>query len=459
MTSVLKILNEIKSEPSTKKKEDLITKALEERFDDLFPIFYLALDPKVRFGVVLDEVPLLECEGSLTMRDFLGMLANHDYSFTTHAEQELLLDWMKKLSPEDCIVATLMINKDLLIGAGVKIVNKALKKLKKPTIRVLSPLKAYKEKEAPLPSTPFRLEVKVDGARAFLIIDIEKDDAYFLTSTGYEVRSLTHITDIAKESLRHIQSVRFGNLSKVVVDGELVATNPDGSLMKRQKSNGLLNSARSGGLSKEQLESFVFIAWDFLPSTTDAAEDPLYDGCWQPTAIHRICLLENFIDYFCAISPRGNEIRQVESVIVHSEEEAYRITNEWISRGEEGAVAKSLNYPYEPKRSKHLVKLKKSYMADVRITGVNEGKNPGTLGSLSYSTDDERIKGDVSGIKEDLKKEIWENPEAFIGRVIEVRYMEVTKDKKTGEYTLYGPPVFVRFRDDKHETSTFEELS
>lgn len=458
MTSVLKILNEIKSESSTKKKEALITQALEGRFDEVFPVFYYALDPKIRFGVTLQEIPLLECEGGATLSDFLGVLAVRGYNFATNEDKEFLRSWLKKLSPEDCILVTMMINKDLNIGVGVKTINNALRKLKRPTIRVLNPMKAYKEKDTNLPPTPFRLEVKIDAARAFLIIDLDRDDSYFLTATGYEIRTFTHLTHPAKEALRRLRDSRLGSLSKVVVDGELIALDGDGGFMKRQKSNGMLNSARAGGLSEEDAKKFTFVSWDLLPSTTNHAEDVLYDGCYSPPSNHRQSLLLDFVCMFNLLSEEFNGIRVVESVIVHSEEEAYRITNEWIARGEEGAVAKAMDAPYEPKRSKNLVKLKKASMADVRITGVNEGKNPGTLGSLSYSTDDEVIKGDVSGISDALKKAIWEDPDAFIGRVIEVRYMEVTKDKKTGEYTLYGPPVFIRFREDKLETSTFEEL-
>ncbi len=87
-----------------------------------------------------------------------------------------------------------------------------------------------------------------------------------------------------------------------------------------------------------------------------------------------------------------------------------------------------------------------------------KGKNKGTLGSVSYATDDGLIVGDVSGIDDGTKAMWWNDPEIIIGKVIEVRYMEVTDDKRTGCKTLYGPAVFIRVRDDKDETSYLEEL-
>ena len=48
-----------------------------------------------------------------------------------------------------------------------------------------------------------------------------------------------------------------------------------------------------------------------------------------------------------------------------------------------------------------------------------------------------------SGFSDELRDTIWADPDAFIGRIIEVRYQEVTPD---GSLRI---PTFVCFRNDR----------
>ena len=70
------------------------------------------------------------------------------------------------------------------------------------------------------------------------------------------------------------------------------------------------------------------------------------------------------------------------------------------------------------------------------------GKHAGKLGSVIV--DFEGVEVQVgSGFSDALRDQIWEDPENFIGRVIEVRYQEETPD---GSLRF---PTFVCFRNDK----------
>ena len=113
----------------------------------------------------------------------------------------------------------------------------------------------------------------------------------------------------------------------------------------------------------------------------------------------------------------------------------------------------NLDTPYEFKRTKNLIKCKKFYTYDLKCIGVEEGtgKNKGNLGAIVVD-----FKGNPvhvgSGFSDEMRNNIWNDPDSIIGKIIEVKYKEVTKNKDTGAESLQFP-VFVSIREDKEEIS------
>lgn len=130
--------------------------------------------------------------------------------------------------------------------------------------------------------------------------------------------------------------------------------------------------------------------------------------------------------------------------------------DKWLDYAEkhdmEGVMI-NLDEPYEFKRTKNLIKVKKFYTYDLKCIGVEEGtgKNKDNLGAIIVD-----FKGNPvhvgSGFSDELRKSIWNNPNSIIGKIIEVKYKEVTKNKDTGAESLQFP-VFVSIREDKEEIS------
>lgn len=121
-----------------------------------------------------------------------------------------------------------------------------------------------------------------------------------------------------------------------------------------------------------------------------------------------------------------------------------------IPSGYEGFVLKRRQWPVEPY---DWMKKKKIDTVDLRIVDINPPKTMGAdlfgfaIGSLAVQTDDGRIKGNVSsGLTFRLRKEIAENKDQWIGKVIEVSYTE-----KESDGTLRHPR-YIRIRDDKDTT-------
>ena len=56
-----------------------------------------------------------------------------------------------------------------------------------------------------------------------------------------------------------------------------------------------------------------------------------------------------------------------------------------------------------------------------------------------------------SGFSDEQRIEFWKNPDLIVGRVIEVKYKEVTKNKNGTESLQF--PVFMQIREEGKEPS------
>jgi DNA ligase-1 len=124
--------------------------------------------------------------------------------------------------------------------------------------------------------------------------------------------------------------------------------------------------------------------------------------------------------------------------------EIKNLHDEFVLEGMEGAMIKDLDAPYKFGRGPEVMKLKAFHDADLQVLGLQEGtgKHSGKLGSVlvSYNGVDVQVG---SGFSDELREAIWDKPDDFVGRTIEVRYQEVTPD---GSLRF---PTFVCFRNDR----------
>lgn len=138
-------------------------------------------------------------------------------------------------------------------------------------------------------------------------------------------------------------------------------------------------------------------------------------------------------------------LRIVERVYARADHEKIKQLHDvYVSQGYEGAMIKDPEAPYSFKRDWSVMKFKAFHDVDLPIKQLLEGtgKHSGKLGS--FVVDYKGVEVQVgSGLTDALRDSIWENPQAFIGRIIEVRYQEVTPD---GSLRF---PTFVCFRNDR----------
>ena len=125
----------------------------------------------------------------------------------------------------------------------------------------------------------------------------------------------------------------------------------------------------------------------------------------------------------------------------------------------EGIMINLSNSPYECKRSKGLLKVKKFQTTDIRVIGYEEGRgeNIGKLGAFIcefIGPDNELHTVDVgSGFTKVQREEFWDMRDSMINKIIQVKYFEISSNQK-GTFSLRFP-VFEYLRDDKTEISMF----
>lgn len=119
-----------------------------------------------------------------------------------------------------------------------------------------------------------------------------------------------------------------------------------------------------------------------------------------------------------------------------------------IEHGEEGIMINFLDSPYEFKRSNALLKVKKMNDLDLEIIGFEEGtnKNAGKLGAILVNYRDNIVKVG-SGFSDELREEIWQNQDKWLGRTAVIQYFEETCNQNGGNSLRF--PVYLDYREDK----------
>lgn len=86
------------------------------------------------------------------------------------------------------------------------------------------------------------------------------------------------------------------------------------------------------------------------------------------------------------------------------------------------------------------MKVKKFYDFDLQVIGYEEGtgRNKGRLGAFVVDYKGNQVKVG-SGYSDEERINFWNNRDELIGRVITVKYKEVSRDKKTGLESLQFP--------------------
>ena len=315
-----------------------------------------------------------------------------------------------------------MITKSIKLGADAKLVNKCIPGLI-PTFDVMlgTPIDKVKLKG----NEWISISRKLNGTRCAFIGD------KCMTRQGKEYKGLDHI----------IKDLHRLGLMNCFVDGELLYKNKEGLSDSEafQKGTGI---AMSKDADKFDLKLVVFDVFPLEEFWSGKSKESYYE--------RKQMLLEikEDIELF-------DEVKNVEIVQMCYEGTDHTEIWKWLDYAEEHdweGIILNLDTPYECKRTKNLIKVKKFFSCDIKCIGVEEGsgRNKETLGALICDYKGNKVNVG-SGFSDEDRKRIWQHPENIIGKIISVKYKEETKNKDGGISIQF--PVFEAVRFDKNEPS------
>lgn len=319
-----------------------------------------------------------------------------------------------------------IITKSLKLGIDVKTVNKVYGKDFIPKLDVM--LGTSIEKCKIPQGTWFSISQKLNGSRCFYY----KGKLY--TRQGKVYTDCEHI-------IKDIESLFIDYLPhSYVFDGELILKDKTlGDSEAFQKGVGIANSNQE---NKEELKLVIF---DMLTSEEFEIGKSVYTYSQRKEQLIR---LKEIIKQF--------NLSNIEVVPMFYEGTDQNSIWKWLDYAEENdmeGIMLNLDTYYECKRTKNLIKVKKFYTLDLKVTDVIEGDGrlKGTLGALVVDYKGNKVNVGT-GFSDKQRKEFWENKEDIIDRVIEVKYKEITKNKDTGLESLQFP-VFISLREQGKEVS------
>jgi len=315
--------------------------------------------------------------------------------------------WMRKI-----------LKKKLSLGVGIKSVNKIHPDLV-PTFEVALAQKFELKRIKDMDSV--YVEPKLDGIRCFAIV--EDGEAKLFARSGKLISNFDSTIGIA-----------LGELGDGCYDGELMGE--DFVALMRQayrKDNAEINDAYLSLFDYLSLEEWK--SGDVITSTKD-----------RYARLKRRVVSLNLRE----LVSKSSEPLYLNVVDRHEVpaklEDIMTLHHKFVQDGYEGAMVKTIDAPYRFGRSYDVMKVKEFHDVDLPIIGLEEGtgRHEGRLGAVKINFNGVIVKVG-SGFSDEDRERVWNDQRNFLGRMIEVRYQEVTPD---GSLRF---PTFVCFRNDRQK--------
>ena len=393
------------------------------------------------YGVTMKNVKAGSSENTETLEwglDNLLPLASREITGNAAIGQvETILEAM---SEADRIIIERVLDRDLKINMGRTNINKVFKNLivKTPYMRCDIGTDKNVQKNIDFNKRVFS-EVKMDGT--YRACTLDSDNITIMSRAGNE-----DSFPIIEKQLKSLNIDGYTLLGEMTLKGE----------QDRSKGNGIINSITE---RKEKEDQIIFTIWDMIPASEYSMDKDQIKAATKAGTLStygdRLALLEKTLE-----NSDLENIQLIEYKEVKSMKEAYEHFQEVTERGDEGTVIKTEDMVWKDGTSKQQLKVKLVISAEMRVTGFIEGKKGTkrelTFGSLVFENDEGTIKGSTSGFTDEQLEEINNNRNAWIGKVIEVEFNDITKSKNSETYALSHPRFIADRSNEKNSTDTLE---
>ena len=319
-----------------------------------------------------------------------------------------------------------LIKKDLKLGIQEKTLNKVYGDGFIPILNVML-AESYAENMSHVNGKEFIITEKFDGIRCVCIFT--GGTPTFFTRNGRTIEDMVEIAQ-EMEKLDH----------NYVYDGELLLN------IESDSAADLYRATVRVTASDSVKRNLIFNVFDKIPK-----EDFQNGYSAQTSLVRKTSYLDEIKDLqFVKPAPMlyvGDDQTQIQTVF-----------DEFALKGSEGVMINIANAPYQAKRTKDLLKVKKFHAADVLVEELEEGSgaNRGKLGAVIVrflGNDGKEHKCKVgSGFSQWERENYWQNPNELKGKIIEIGYFEMSKNQNDDGLSLRFP-TFKYVRDDKTEIS------
>ena len=429
MSNCDSIIRIIEDHPGRLEKEGILE--AEAKFDnqELFEGLRMCYDPLVTFGVKkvpthggpdgqgLPWAAFKELAHLLATRQLTGHDARDAIELALSAStQQQWNDWYRRI-----------LIKDMRAGFTEGTVNRVCKKAHPQfVIPVFECMLAHDgAKHEKKIAGKKLLEPKLDGVRVVTVINAENKTAVMYSRNGTLLENFSHITQSIEANIELFER-------SCIIDGEMVSSSFQ-ALMKQVH--------RKSDVNSEDARLMVF---DMLPLSEFQRGESSMGQRRRSNALRAMKSVFDQVGYLDIIPQIEVDL---DSYVGELEFKQYN--KDAIEAGFEGIMIKSVDAPYECKRSVSWLKMKPFIEVSLEITDVEEGtgKNVGRLGALVCSgvDDGKEIVVNVgSGFTDDDRIEFWNNRATLPGQIVEVRADAITQNQD-GTYSLRFPR-FLRFR-------------
>ena len=388
--------------------------------DIIKKFLYFLFNPFLKTGISDKKIDMM-LEEAFVCPEFFNIFdcINYICTYNTGRNEDIakVQSYLKELNEEERTLAKKIITKNLQLGVETKTINKIFDNMI-PTFDVQLANK-YFDNPSVLDGKDFAITTKIDGGRILAIKDNGNVTCYTRAGQIYE-----GLVDIENE-LKNLKEDHF------VLDGEITLLDK-GHLTSKDQYKQTMKITRKDG----EKHGVKILAFDLLDLDEFRLKKGIHPYYFRRSLLEMFFKNLKFIDVLPVLYS-GNDSSKIIPLL-----------DDAINHGEEGLMINLTDEMYHFDRSDALLKVKKMQDIDLPIVGFEEGRNKhtNTLGAFLVKYKDNIVKVG-SGISDDIRKEVWNNQDKYLGITIEIQYFEETENDK-GEKSLRFP-VFIDFRYDK----------
>lgn len=408
MENLCELFRKISATSSTKEKKSLLASFQDK--ERLKKVLLFAYDPDVLFRITSDVIKpaLINVKfgnfDDIPVEAFSKLLQTQG----TNAKLKYVLEISSQLTANATQWFLNVIDKDISIGMKKKLINAVFPGLIKEFLVMLAERRNKENYLRIFNTETVYLNLKIDGIRC--VCDFTGTEPAFYTREGHRVPDF--LTENIKADIVSMADKYRGK----IFDGEIYCNNFQRlmTVFRREKIDAEAIAVRN---------SCKYAIFDIIVQNI-----PLRS---------RLVMLDAI--------PETPIVKKVKYVCVKNDYDLIcRVAQKYIERGDEGIIVKHPESLYEGKRSLNWMKFKNKETEDCKIIKYysGEGKYLDKLGGFVVDFGGKELSVG-SGYTDAERKEFWENRDSYIGKIMEISFMEKTKDE------LARHPVFERMRLDR----------